>query len=464
MKFLQKYMVLILGVSVFLAACSDEEKGGETFNLNVIGEVQAFDAAGGAQTLGFTSSAGWTAATDQAWCIVSPAEGAAGKNGITIYTEQNEGWDERNATVTLTSGTVVVSVTIAQKQKNALTITSSKAEVAASGGEVTVEVKANFTFEYIIEENASGWIQPLGTRGLTTSSLKFNVRQNEDVTKREGKIIIRSGERSEIFTVYQQGTSPELILTRNEYTVGSDTAEIKIEIKSNVLYEMQLPDIDWITERKSRAVSSYTHYLTISANESYSARSAEVLFVCQEMGVTRKVTITQMQKDAIVVAETLYQISGESGKLSFDVNANVDFEVSVSSDWIKRVPETRALKTTPLSFMIEENPVKESREGVITVKHGNISQQITIVQEGRKVFGRISVTHVNQLFTIPILRGTNVKGVILWGDTQQEEYGVGLLHTYTDGGPHIVTIESPGAEEVMLPDIIGVTELNLEDF
>lgn len=465
MKLLQKYIVLIFWIPMFLVACSDKEEETKTFSLNVSGGVQAFDAGGGTQILSVSSSAVWFAVTDQAWCTVSPANGAAGNSSITIYTEENDGLDERNATVTLTSGTVVVPITITQKQKDALTITSSKAEVTASGGEVAVKVKANLTFECIIEESATDWITPLRTRGLTTSSLKFSVKQNEEVTKREGKIIIRSGGFSETFTVYQEGVSPELILTRNEYTVGSDTTEIKIELKSNVLYDMQLPDVDWITERESRAVSSYTHYLTISANESCSARRAEILFVYKEKGITKKVTITQMQKDAILIAESMYKFPSEAGELNFDVNANVDFEVSVSVDWIKRVPETRALKTTPLSFTIEENPIGESRKGVITINHGDINQQITIVQEGRKDFSRISITHVNQLFKIPTLVGKNLKGTILWGDnTQQEDYQPGVSHTYLDVRSHIVTIESSGAEEIILPNIIGVSELNLVNF
>lgn len=464
MKPLQKYTILSLWIPFLLAACSVKEQEIKTFNINVSDDIEAFGAEGGTQTLTITSSAVWEAITDQDWCTVSPAAGADGTGSIAIHTEANDGPDERNATVTLTSGTVILPVTITQKQKDALTLTSSKAEVAASGGEVLVEVKANLTFEYAIEESAADWITPLGTRGLTTSSLKFSVKENEDVAKREGKIVIRNGELSEIFTVYQEGASPEMILTQNEYTVGSDTAEIKIELKSNVFYDMQLPDVDWITERKSRAVSSYTHYLSVSANESYSARTAEIYFIYREKGITKKVTVTQMQKDAILIAKDLYEFPGEAGELNFDVNANVDFEVSVSADWIKKVPETRVLKTTTLSFTIEENPVYESRKGVITVQSGEISQQITVVQEGRKDLSRILIMHVNRSFRIPTLVGKNLKGSISWGDSQQEEYGVGVSHTYKEGITHTVTIEVSDAEEVILSDIVGVTELNLKDF
>ncbi len=463
MKNLQKFIVLTLCLPLLWAACSDKEEP-EIFSISIDGGVQTFGVAGGMQTLNFTSSAIWTATTDQTWCTVSPTNGPAGKGSIAIHTEENGGSDERNATVTLTSGTVVLPVTVTQKQKDALTLTSSKVEVGASGGDVQIEIKTNNTFEYTVEESAADWIIPIGTKGITTSFLKFHVKKNEEEAKREGKISIHSGGLSETFTVYQEGAEPELILTRNEYTVGSDATEIKIELKSNVPYEMKLPDAEWITQKKSRAVSSYTHYISVSANESYSARSAEILFVYKEKNITKKVKITQMQKDAILVAQKVYKLPGTAGNLDFEVNANVDFEVSVSVDWIKRVTKTRALTTTPLSFSIEENPDIESREGTITIKHDKISQQITIAQEGRKDFGRMLITHENQLFKIPTLIGKNLKGSIFWGDTQKEDYKTGTSHTYKNGGPHTVTLESWGAEEVVLSDIVGVTELNLTDF
>ena len=117
-----------------------------------------------------------------------------------------------------------------------------------------------------------------------------------------------------------------------------------------------------------------------------------------------------------------------------------------------------------MSFLIAENPDIESREGTITIKHEKISQEITIVQEGRKDFGRLLITHENQLFKVPTLIGKNLKGSILWGDTQKEDYKTEASHTYKNGGSHTVTLESWGAEEVVLSDIVGVTELNLTDF
>ena len=83
-----------------------------------------------------------------------------------------------------------------QKQNDALTVTADKIEVATKGGEITVEVKANVTFEYEVEEEAAGWIVSARTgapRALTTSEVKFDISPNEEGKNRQGRIVFSSG-------------------------------------------------------------------------------------------------------------------------------------------------------------------------------------------------------------------------------------------------------------------------------
>ena len=61
-----------------------------------------------------------------------------------------------------------------------------------------------------------------------------------------------------------------------------------------------MPEVQWITEASTRAVSSYTHYFVISPNDTYDARSAEISFINKENNIEEKVVITQVQKDAII--------------------------------------------------------------------------------------------------------------------------------------------------------------------
>lgn len=345
------------------------------------------EQTGGTASVSFSTDAAWTATVNEAatraatWISVSPTSGNAGSHTLAVTTTENDTYDERNATVILKAGTTSKTFTVKQKQKDALTVTSSKIELTAIGGQATIEVKANVQYQYEVEQAAQSWItRAATTRGLTSSSLVFDVAENENTERREGKITLRSGNLSETVTIYQEGSKPTLVLTQNEYTVGSDGETIKVELKSNTEYEVKLPADGWITETQTRAFSSHTHYFTVAANEGYDARTAEIIFVNKDNGVEEKVKVTQVQKDAIIIAQSEYTVPATNSTLDFEINTNVDFSVSISNEWIKQV-STRGLVKKTLHFTMEENISNEVRTGNITVFYKEIKQIIKVTQD-----------------------------------------------------------------------------------
>ena len=91
-------------------------------------------------------------------------------------------------------------------------------------------------------------------------------------------------------------------------------------------------------------------------------------------------TITQAQKDAILVAKNEYSMEAAGGELKFDVNTNVDFKVETSVDWISPKAESRSMVAKSLSFTIAENTSDESREGLIIIFSGELKQEIKVIQ------------------------------------------------------------------------------------
>ena len=341
---------------------------------------------GGTVSISFTATADWTASLvntrAESWITVTPNSGSKGKNEITITTTANETYDERNATVVLKCGTASKNIVVTQKQKDALTVTSSKYEVDSKGGNISVEVKANINFKV---EVRADWIkqQTEKTRALVTSNLNFTIEPNETGDKREGEIIIKSGELSETVKVYQ-GFGDFITLTKKDFTIPEEGGNVDIEIKSTLDYEVKmLPDVDWITEIQSRAVSTHTHHYTVSPNDTYDSREAKIVFYNPEdESVADTVSIYQMYKGAILVARNEYQFDVKGGNLNLTVQTNLEFDIEVSDTWIQQVQPTRALTEYNLSFAISENTEQKDREGTITVKDKNSDkkQVVTIKQ------------------------------------------------------------------------------------
>lgn len=393
---MKKMLYLMVPVWMLLCwSCSSGDDEGldpapdpvEKPKVEISGSVPVLEEKGGTATVNFTTNASWTATVSAAsrtssWCTVSPTNGGAGTHTLTITTSPNDTYDERNATVTLTAGATVKSFTVTQKQKDALTATSAKNEFPAEGGELVIEVKANISYEASVDDDCKSWIISASSRALTTSTLKYTIAENESSEKREGKITIVSGDFKEEIKVYQEGSKPTIVLTQDEYTVGSEGDTLQVELKSNVEYQVKMPDVAWLSEVSSRAMSSHTHYFTVDANPEYDMRQAIIIFANEQEGIADTVSVMQVQKDALIVAQNEYTMTNEGGKLDFTVNTNVDFEVSTNVDWIRQQADSRGLVEKPLSFMVEKNEEFKSREGVISIVSGDLKQDITVKQEG----------------------------------------------------------------------------------
>lgn len=395
MKMKQNLFVLpVLGLLLMLCqGCSEDKEENppapESPSITVESEedIPVFDTAGGTLALTFTTTSDWTASVDGAasgWLSVSPASGEAGTHTLSLVTTANDSYDERNASVTITSGSVKKTLTVTQKQKDALLLTSNKVELEAEGGDFSIELQANVEVTYEIESGAQTWLTPVArSRGLTSSFLAFHAEANEEAEARQAVIKLAGGNGlTEEVTVYQIGTGPALVLSQSEYIVSSAGETIQVELRSNTAYEIEMPGVDWLRENSSRSLSTYTHYFIVDPNETYDARSAVIRFIDRENGIEQTVTVTQMQRDAIVVAQNVYQIGVEGGALDFAVQANVDFTVSTNADWITQV-EARGLTERMLCFEVTPNEGEEMREAVITLESGSVKQTIKVQQFGK---------------------------------------------------------------------------------
>ena len=353
--------------------------------IEISGSVPTMEQKGSTATITFTTNAAWTASVSSStsWLKVSPTSGVAGTHTLTFTTAENDTYDERNAAVTIQAGSVSKNITITQKQKDALIVTSNKVEMGAEGGDFTIEAKANVSLTYEIEEAAKEWITTGESRALTTKILNFQTKANGQKEARQGNIVLKGGDGlTETVTIYQEGEKPTLVITSDDVIVDSNGENLKIELKSNVDYTMVMPEVDWISKNESRSISAYTHYLLVFPNESYEQRNAHVFFMNETEGLRDSISITQLQNNAIIVAKNEYTIASGGSDLNFSVHTNVDFEVSVTADWIKQNIDSRALVEKTLSFVIAENENEDSREGEIVVAFNNLKQTIKVKQMG----------------------------------------------------------------------------------
>lgn len=307
----------------------------------------------------------------------------------------------------MTAGDLTKSIVVTQKQKDAITLTTAKFEVDKNGGEIQVEVKANVTYEVVIPKQYQNWIREgsesgqiiMGDKGhnqmhesatrtdMDRTVRKFYISKSEEYDKREGEIIFRSGELEEVLKVYQTGEAI-LLLTKNEYTVSDKGEQIVVELNSNFDFDVKMPQVDWITTTVTRSVSSHTLYYTVTPNETYDKREAEIIYYDRnDKSVADTLKIVQVQKDAILLSQKEYSVGCDEEYIEVEVNANVDFEVQIQnscSSWITMVenPTTKGLVSRKVNFKISENTSYDGRMGEIVIKdkRGNLSETVIVRQ------------------------------------------------------------------------------------
>ena len=241
----------------------------------------------------------------------------------------------------------------------------------------------------IISDDCKNWIHQISTsstRGLSTTSLQFQIDPTVEYDQRKGEIIIKSGDKSENVTIYQAGDGI-LSLTNKEFNLTSSEQDIAIEVSSNFEYEVTMPDVDWISEIQSRGISTHTINLHIAENTAYEDRTATIRLHDKNSDVSEEVIINQSQKNVIEFETREYEFDENGGTFTIDINSNVNYEIGIEEDWVSVLSDTRALVKRSHSFKVL--PLTENFDRKTKIKFSDSVTGITeeiVVKQNRSIF------------------------------------------------------------------------------
>lgn len=373
--------LFIIGLLVGFASCGSEEESSEptlpqeedavitclTTELN-------FDSVGGEQSFSMTVNKDWSikVADGISWCALSLSEGKAGEHSVRVKVDENTTYIERNVTLFIKCGEISHCIVVVQKQLDAILLNSEKVEVGSEGGTIQIGVKANVEYGIEIAEESKGWIKDSSSRSLTAYSHTFTISPNETSEQRRGIISFKYGDQCENVEVFQEGTGSVLLLTQKEYFVSAAGETIKVELKSNVEYEMEMPNVDWLSlSGDGRGVSSHTLNFIILPNDTYDERKASVVFYDKNSDLKEILVITQGQKNGLSLVDKEIVVEQEGGQIAVSVNANVDYQIvipEVAKEWIVEY-ESRMLDMRKHIFIVSPNEGFDERSAEILFKN-----------------------------------------------------------------------------------------------
>ncbi len=175
---------------------------------------------------------------------------------------------------------------------------------------------------------------------------------------------------------------PMVSLSKTTFSCSNEAADFTLDVTTTYDWSAS-SSAGWVKLSPSSGKKGITQVsVKVDANNSFDDRSATVTFSSE--GVTSSLTITQSQKNSLVVSTSNYHLSFKSDTIDVKLLANVDYTYAIpdSANWVKAIT-TKGLKESHVLFRIEENKDFNSRETAITFtdKSKGLSTSVKILQD-----------------------------------------------------------------------------------
>lgn len=323
---------------------------------------------------------------DLSWLKVSPTSGKKDiQTEITVTATPNQSYDERNASLTITTETQTATLVVTQKQKDAILLTSDKIELPEEGGTFSVTLQSNIDVNFEIAPHCTSWIHEDNTRGLRDITFSFKADPNEFYESREGTIYFHGNGTTEEVTIFQ-GQKNALLLTQNPVYVKAAGEKIAIEISANIPYDWEITDgKTWLHPDQTRSMSSHTLYFICDAwDELETDREAKILFR-SENGISVTQRVIQKRSGIIILDETTKEVNAAGGEFRVKYNANGKMSVHTPA-WVEVIsngPATRGVEAYELWLRAAPNH-SDTRQGELTIFDAinNVAKETITLMQG----------------------------------------------------------------------------------
>jgi len=359
---------------------------------------------------------------------------------VVLDIAENKAYDSREGQVTIKQdgGGLSSTVSIKQTQLDGLFISTPEYHLSNESHTLTVEVSTNVAFEVT---SGADWVKYVETKGLNTKQVILDISANETYDARETQVTVKqkNGSLSGVVTI-RQDEKYGLMVTQTDFELGPESQTIDVEVKFNVDFDVVVPESckDWIRLVSTKDLNQKTYTFSIAANDSFGAREGSLTFKQKEGPLSGTVSVKQAQNDALIVDQTVFEVSGDGGEVTVDVSANIDYTIESQQDWIQ-VIQTKGLQDHQFILEIAANEFPDPREGTVSIrqKDGKLSQNI-LVKQGKSIL--LQEREALMAF-YEIMNGKDWSRSDNWGSDKpfKEWYGVG-----SDPNGHVNIIFLPG--------------------
>lgn len=236
--------------------------------------------------------------------------------------------------------------------------------------------------------NGSHWCNVSRTIGQAGDiSVEIYVDANDGYDDRNVVITIQAGELSKTIMVTQK-QKDALTLTADRFEVGQEGGTIHVEVKSNISYEVVIPDEykGWISQnRNARGLNVSNVSFEIAPSEEYDKREGEIII---QSGYKKEIVKVYQSGGAILLlSQNVHEVGPEGGLIQVEIKSNFDFEIEIKADWVS-TSYSRNMSSHTIYFTVFANGMYEDRQTDIIFyqRNSDIRDTLTIYQDQQDTF------------------------------------------------------------------------------
>ena len=204
------------------------------------------------------------------------------------------------------AGLMSISCKEKEKEQDVFKVSASQPAFPPEGGSFSVQVSTNMDFVASVREGKE-WIIPVKTKAVTDYQLIFEITPNDDTEKRQGLVVITSGQKEESFVITQSGVPPVLTVAGGEDILPAEGGSFTVQLTSN-----GEPDVDvgasWIRRDQTKAVTQKQLAFLVDPNPNSDIRQATLYFRWKDLRQT--LTVTQAMSVKYAVTPGFYGLAG----------------------------------------------------------------------------------------------------------------------------------------------------------
>ncbi len=424
-------LAAVLGMSV--QSCSKDDYQSRIKELIINENNYKFDSDGGSYEKEYRGEdlSCYKITSNADWCKASID---FAKSTMTVIVDENETFDPRTATVTISDivdGVSKRSFTVSQGQCDAIQTGENSYTVKTDGGTVSIKLLTNVSYKVAVtyDEVAKDWITVRSqTRGLVEKTVELDVAKNTSQKVRNASVRIydeKSGVEDRVLIT--QEFTDYMDIDPIEYEIDERGGIVSVNVKSNADWDCFVePEDTWVKKQTVKTVSDEIKTQSFTISPFTEKKTKRVTIVSFSNYFDKEIDVTITQTHYLYFEDSSVELmKGESKTLTPVNEKKWKLTWSSSDESVATVDENG--KVTAVA----------GGGAVITVtsEDGNHTDQIAIsVQEPKDLKDNLVGSHEAEY---KYEDGVKVLSSLAYTITNNSEYTIGLneVTLYCDGNP-----------------------------